>query len=308
MRSPRTLQYLASVAAVAALVATAPAQAADLLVDPPVVEVPEVHPAPGGWYLRGDIGYSFREYRDNGMFAVGGPNRFDTLSAIDANGFRTGSAGYGVGYRSFDSVSIDESFEIRGGLGYKVNDYLRVDGTVAYAFDADFSGSTGGDCSGPTYTAATLATFNPAGARCSSTDTDTLSRLTVMANAYVDLGNFSGFTPYVGAGIGGAHVSYSGLTNTVNCPDGVAGCTPVPVSHGGEDSWRFAWALHAGASYELTKQLALDFGYSYTRIEGGPQFSIDANSQANGAMTGAQGFDKGFEEHTIRAGLRYHLW
>ncbi len=36
----------------------------------------------------------------------------------------------------------------------------------------------------------------------------TVSTLKLMANAYVDLGHFNGLTPYVGAGIGGAYVTY----------------------------------------------------------------------------------------------------
>ncbi|MDZ7823233.1 MAG: hypothetical protein U5K75_03775 [Ahrensia sp.] len=39
--------------------------------------------------------------------------------------------------------------------------------------------------------------------------------LTALANAYVDLGTFNGYiTPYVGAGIGGARVTWSNLSNT----------------------------------------------------------------------------------------------
>ena len=292
MRSTRTLPLIASAAALA-IVSGMPAQAADLLIDPPVIEVPEVPVSSGGWYLRGDIGYAFTQTDGEPMF------------------FRSDA---GFGYESFTSSEVEDHLRMGIGLGYKVNDYLRVDGTVSYSFDSDFSGSTSGSCAGGgfSYDATFVAgTFDPAAANCTSSDVDSLTKLGIMANAYIDLGTFSGFTPYVGGGLGGSYVSYDGLSNTIDCPAGLptgVSCVPTTFSHGGEKSWRFAWALHAGFSYEVSKQLALDFGYTYSRIEGGAQFAFDAGSQSARLMPGAQGFDKGFEEHILRAGIRYHLW
>ncbi|MBX8803520.1 porin family protein, partial [Ochrobactrum sp. MR28] len=79
-----------------------------------------------------------------------------------------------------------------GGVGYQVTGYFRTDLTVDYLTRAKFSGSTSGVC-----------TANNAYADCVSNDTAKMSALSILANAYIDLGNFNGFTPYVGAGIGG---------------------------------------------------------------------------------------------------------
>ena len=268
---------LATVACLATLATTTalPALAADLLVDPPVIEAPEVPVKSGGWYLRGDIGYGFRSMRDNPMYSVGG----------------TGTE------LTFTSGEVEDSMELSLGIGYQVNDYLRVDATAGYVFENEFNGSTAsGDPCAAGYTAGTT---------CVSTDSSSYTAFKLMANAYVDLGNFSGFTPYVGAGIGGWHVKYDDLTNAARCVNGAAACQPTDVGftdvHDGASSWRFAWALHAGFSYSLTHALALDVGYSYNRVEGGAMFDwLDGS--------GTQGYDKGFSDHTIRAGLRYQLW
>ena len=58
-------------------------------------------------------------------------------------------------------------------------------------FDSDFDGSTSGICGGVV---------------CASTDHSSYSAWLLLANAYADIGTWYGFTPYVGAGIGGAHV------------------------------------------------------------------------------------------------------
>jgi opacity protein-like surface antigen len=49
---------------------------------------------------------------------------------------------------------------------------------------------------------------------CTSTDLSSLTAWTLMANAYVDLGTYGYFTPYVGGGIGGTYVKWKDLSNT----------------------------------------------------------------------------------------------
>ena len=103
------------------------------------------------------------------------------------------------------------------------------------------------------------------------------------------VGNFSGFTPYVGAGIGGAHIKWDDLKND----------NGVITIHKGAKNWRFAYALMAGASYCLTDQLKLDAGYRFSHINGGKMFEYN-----NG---GGPGYDRGFNTHEVRAGLRYQF-
>ncbi len=255
--------------------------AADLI-EPPVIDAPEpvmqLEQA-GGWYIRGDVDYSLMKNR-GGEFSVGGVvNPF--ITAASAN-----------------------TFSIGAGVGYQITNYLRTDLTLDYEFKSKFRGSTIGDCT---------TTGDPGS--CSSVDTSSHSMLLAMANVYADLGNYHGFTPYVGAGLGVANVHWGSLTNAATCtPSAVtelcdiiqpgfvgttAGGSYTEV-HSGVSSWRAAWSLMAGASYDLTSNLKLDAGYKYTRVGSGAMFKY-----VNG--TGTQGYDKGFNLHTVRAGLRYQF-
>ena len=67
-----------------------------------------------------------------------------------------------------------------------------------------------------------------------------------MANAYVDLGTYGSITPYVGGGIGATHVNWDGDSNT-SCANDGSGCDTT-FHHEGRESWRFTYALMAGAA------------------------------------------------------------
>ncbi len=265
------------------------ANAADLLVDPPVIEAPEVvTKVASGWYIRGDISYDFHS-TDNPSYAAGG-------TSVD-----------------FTSADVDDSYNVGFGVGYQVNDYFRADLTGEYVFDASFRGSTAGFCDSAALAAGEL--------NCTSVDDSSYTAFKLMANGYVDLGKFNGITPYVGAGLGGAYITWDSLTNTATCTQitvvcpndggaytgdspgytGTAATSTRTDVHGGTSSWRFAWALHAGFSYDISHAAKLDFGYTYSRIESGEMFEFLDGS-------GTQGHDDGFEDHILRVGLRYQIW
>lgn len=209
----------------------------------------------GGWYIRGDLDYHLTGWRGANYITYGPP----------------------AGTNAFTTGSIANSWSIGGGVGYKATKHFRVDGTIDYMLRSSFTGSTSGTCGG---------------APCTSTDTSTYSALLMLANAYADLGTYNGVTPYIGAGIGGAHVSWGTLANTIG---------GVTTNHTGAATWRFAYAAMVGASVCLTNNLDLDVGYRFSRIEGGRMFEIDAGGGAG------PGFDNGFDIHEVRAGLRYKL-
>jgi len=110
-----------------------------------------------------------------------------------------------------------------------------------------------------------------------------------MANAYVDLGTVNGFTPYVGGGIGAARVKYGDLFNNQTCSDPAAivpggsgaNCSDNDSIHAGETTTRFAYSLHAGASYDVNCRTKIDAGYSYTHIKGGKQHIISLRLYIN---------------------------
>ena len=285
MRSYHKLKYLVSALALGTVFTAQAANAADLLIDPP--HVPEVVvKQKGGWYLRGDITYDFQDSR-----------------GIDY------SAGNSQIHIDEQHIELDDVFDLGLGVGYQINEYFRVDATGEYIFETDVHFKTSGNnnCGGGPGT-------------CSSDEKTSYTAFKLMANAYADLGHYNGFTPYVGVGIGGARVSYDSLATSetsVNtdtqdhgpCPydaatyaaNGNQTTTQNERTTGGADSWRFAWALHAGTSYDLTHNLKLDLGYTYSRIEAGDMFKWD-----NG--TGVRGHDKGIDSHVIKAGLRYQIW
>lgn len=246
-------------AAIAALAAGVSMSAYAADVQEPYVEpapaAPVVYDEPdvGGWYIRGDVDYHWSNLDDPEYITYGVPGGVGTFATSDLKG----------------------AMSLGAGIGYQVNDYFRTDLTGDYWFDADFNGSTVGTCGG---------------FPCSSIDSSSYSAFLLLANAYVDLGTYAGFTPYIGAGIGGAHVQWDNLKNTIG---------GVTTEHEGSSNWRFAYAAMAGASYCLTNKLKLDAGYRFSRIEGGRMFEY--------APEAGPGFDDGFNTHEVRAGLRYQF-
>ena len=244
--------------------------AADL---PPVVEIPPeiIPPSYGGWYLRGDIGYAKTTVQSVSYFQ--GPTM-------------TGE---------FEQHEVETSWMVGGGIGYQINDWFRVDATLNYYAKADFTGSSAQNvaCSDGTI-----------GAICSYSDNGGVQATTLLANAYLDLGTWQGLTPYVGAGIGGALVHWD---DVVNAEYNVSGPVPGVLAndvHGKRSGWRFAYGLHAGASYDISKKLKLDAGYSYTHITGGEMFGFGATS----GFDGTQGYNGDMKMHAFKVGLRYAVY
>jgi opacity protein-like surface antigen len=156
----------------------------------------------------------------------------------------------------FDTTEIEDSWSLGGGVGYQINRHLRTDLTADWLFKARFDGSTSDD--------------SPS----TSTDVSHFSSLLLLANAYVDIGTWHGITPYVGAGIGGAWVKWDDLTNSID-----GGETFI---HRGAKSWRFAYALSAGASYCLTDNVKLDAGYRFSHVDGGKMFEFESDGAGGG--------------------------
>ncbi|MEM1376749.1 MAG: outer membrane protein [Pseudomonadota bacterium] len=264
-----TAKTLAAGTALAAAL-TGNALAADLappvVIETPTISAPEAIPAKvGGWYIRGDVSYNL--------------NKFRGADYMTATGFD--------GYLSGD---LDNSYSLGGGIGYHFNHNLRADVTLDYDFKSDFSGTSAGIC--------TIDDGDPLtddSTPCNSSDTSGYTAWTLLANAYVDLGTFNGFTPYVGGGIGGARVSWHPLVNEISGGFDQDGT----YTHEGFNEWRFAYALMAGVSYDVSHNVAVDVGYRYRKIHGQKMFDYEAVS-----ATGV-GVDRGLESHQFRAGLRY---
>ncbi|MEM7301003.1 MAG: outer membrane protein [Pseudomonadota bacterium] len=267
------------------------ANAADILPEPPVIEQPPIIEQPpevvtktGGWYLRGDISY-------------------DWVDDFDIN----------YGGNSFTSASIDKGYNVGVGVGYQFTDTFRADITVD-RFWSDFSGSTAGNCA-----------FDVGGnsliGSCVSSERAEFSAWSAMLNGYIDIGHFKHFTPYVGAGVGAAYVSFDNWRTDTTCTlntdtdrcgnpgqdwyyDPAPGQTLTNVTsrtESTESSWRFSYALMAGISYELSHNLKLDAGYRYQSIASG---TIISNLGGGGVNVDHDDLTV----HSVRVGLRYQIW
>lgn len=258
------------------------AGAADVLPAPvyeaPIYDAPIAQPvaSAGGWYLRGDVGYSSNN--------------------IKGADFWQGAKGNPANWAPFTSGKIRGSYSVGGGVGYQATRHLRGDLTLDYFGKADFRGSTKGDGGGG-------LGLPGCGGPCISTDIASVSSLSLLANAYVDFYKQGRFTLYGGAGLGGTRVKWGNLANT-SCADDGSGCEG-PFNHNGRSSWRFTYALMAGATVDLTCKLKADVGYRYRRVSGGEMFGFTTTSFDG--RSGTQIYDRGFDSHQVRGGLRYSL-
>lgn len=247
----------------AAMLLAGVAQSADLYQPQPaepIMDAPEVTVQEAtGWYLRGDAAYSFNKLRGAEYFQGSNANRVD-----------------------FDRAELKDSFALGMGVGYQVNSYLRTDLTFDYLTKSDFRGGTTGECG--------------VGIPCTSRDVASLRAYYLMANAYVDLGTYGLFTPYLGAGIGGGYVKWGNLRNTI-CDDPAAGGDCYSNDHKGRAKWRLAYQFMAGTAIDLTCNLKADVGYRFRHTLAGDMFGYDDN--------GGPGSDKGFYSHEARVGARY---
>ncbi|HKS20590.1 MAG TPA: outer membrane beta-barrel protein [Bradyrhizobium sp.] len=181
MRSVKSL-----IAAGAATLLSSAAFAADMAIapPPPMYAPPPVVEDFGGWYLRGDIGFSNQRV-----------SRLNNV--LDATAIA-----------SRQNLSFNTAGIFGLGVGYKVNNWFRADVTGEYRGNSQFFGTDNLTYPGPAFGA---DTYNA-----------TKSEWVVLGNAYVDLGTWWCMTPFIGAGVGGARVSIANFTDTNTPTGGVA--------------------------------------------------------------------------------------
>lgn len=283
-----------------------PATAADLggysrggsIKDGYVAPMPEVRAPAGPCYVRADVGYSL-----SGDPEVGFPTAIDTYTTnIWVDGTRQELYNRQVLASEASGVSMDNTWLAEGGIGCSFGGSrgVRIEGVLGYHGNRDIDALPGGGATDFFVTRRITNDFRPAGP-----DTDTndgaandplhtsLKSYTLMMNAYKDLGNFGGFTPYVGGGIGVAyhmlkevHFTNSALHNRIE----------------GDNELAFAWALMAGVGYQISDRAILDFGYRY----------IDMGKASSGRVDNALNVNPrvnidDITAHEFKVGLRYHF-
>jgi opacity protein-like surface antigen len=217
MRSVKSL-----IAAGAATLLSTVAYAADMAIAPPPYAPPVVEDF-GGWYLRGDIGFSNQRVKRLN-------NALDSTLLTQT--------------QQLDFATAD----IFGlGVGYKVNNWFRADVTGEYRGNSQFLGTD-------------RITF-PGGVG-TDTYHASKNEWVVLANAYVDLGTWWCVTPFIGAGVGGARVSINNFTDQGLANLG-AGALPGLAFGDNVSKWNLAWALHAGVAYKVTPNFTVELAYRY---------------------------------------------
>jgi opacity protein-like surface antigen len=218
MRSVKSL-----LAAGAAALFSTVAFAADMpIAPPPYAPAPMVEDF-GGWYLRGDIGFSNQR-----VDRLTNARDVTVASSLQTNNFNTAGI-FGLG------------------VGYKVNNWFRADVTGEYRGNSQFHGTDR-----ITYVGGIgIDTYN-----------GTKNEWVVLANAYIDLGTWWYITPFIGAGVGGARVAINGFTDASIANNG-GGALPGLAYADNVSKWNLAWAVHAGLAYKVTPNFTVELAYRY---------------------------------------------
>jgi len=289
-------KYRALIIAGGALFALArSAGAADLLPPPPALEPPP--PAAmefNGWYLRGDLGIGASAN------TPGFPQTPDPLPFYVGNGTYDANATEGSYNNSISAAGI---FDF--GVGYQVNNWFRADVTGEFRGGSQLQSLfVINDPANSTGTITQAADFYHAD----------LSSIVGLLNGYADLGTWYGITPYVGAGVGFARNTMSGLSDV----SVITSLGPTTSSSGGyavdHSRWNFAWALMAGLSFDVTQNLKLDLGYRYLdlgKFTSGQMYCLSGSGFITGGP--ANGCEPGIESkrdvayNDFRIGLRWMI-
>jgi len=313
---------LRTILALAGMAAAGEAAAADLFGAAPPVTYPATKAATlveagSNWYIRGDVGVSL-----------------DNAPSISIAGVSTPPPGY-LG-STFTGGTTGYSTDFAGGVGfgYRFNDYLRLDATWEYRNGPSRNRSLAAICPYGLVGINDPNTGARAGFLYDTTNTCVGSLAlrqhnnTVLANAYVDLGTYSGFTPYVGGGLGLNVNSMQASSNFSETANGLgyaadlspfAPYPPVWVNAAGQpiapqpaiafapQNWNrtiestkynFAFALAAGVGFQLNPSATLDVGYRY--------LNAGTSTLLINPQTGLSVRQRN-DSQEIRAGVRYVL-
>lgn len=250
--------------------------AADMPLPPP----PQQYYAPpaedfGGWYLRGDIGFSNQRVKN---VLDNNPAAYNNVAVSQTSSF--GSAGI---------------YDL--GVGYQFNSWFRTDFTAQYRGKSNFTGLDVVTGVGPA-----------SGFVGTDSYTATKSELLFLANAYVDLGTWWCVTPFIGAGVGAARVSVADFTDSgVSTILGTGvGARPSFDSAGAASKWNFAWAAHAGLAYRISPSVTLELAYSYVDLGSGTTGPTNSFDQVTNTTHASFAF-KDITSHDLTLGVRWDL-
>jgi opacity protein-like surface antigen len=213
------------------------------------------------WYLRADSGAAIALAPEPKIVAAAPHGGLSNDLRVDWARMRDG-AFYGVG------------------VGYRVNDFVRLDASAEHRLPVRYAARTSQTC---------------AGARCVEETSARVQSGVFLANAYFEAITWHGLTPFVGAGVGLAR-NESARVNVAPAQGAGAGSGAGE----GDARWAFAWALMAGVAYEPAQGVHVEMGYRY--LDAG-RVGLGRVSCATGCAGAAQRLSLG--AHDVRLGLRF---
>ena len=261
--------------------------------DPPIYvdQAPDYVPVEvgSGWYLRGDVGYAFSHPFEHQETATGQLDSF-----TDESSLFTGSIG--MGYHFNDYLRV----ELNGGIlpTNKFGDHARLaatcDGTTHRRSDGCRQHQFHRGCTA----VRSLRQCVPTRA--------TASWPTAMSTS----APMSGFTPYVGGGLGLAYNKYFKTHRRARLRRSRSNSSRrrrvllrrsgwIRGSDDSEAQFNLAYSIGAGLSYQVTKNVSVDLGYEYFSVPSAKYVAYDG---------GAFNIHKGIDYQTVKLGLRYDLW
>ena len=310
-----SLVALATTGGAVALTGTA-ARSADMLADQGQ-EYTQVEFGTG-WYLRGEVGSTYTETTAS---VLNGDNTFINDRTIgEAQSF-----GIGGGYMINPSLRAEVGINTYTGFAhsaaaepYQCPSYFgnvteEVDTVVTP--DPVFDPVSGNFVQGPDYVVTELQTVERIlqdDGECYRKWQADISISTLMGKLFVDGPTFKGITPYAGIGAGLAIVSWDEYKDFDLCLGSAA--THCQGQGGGvftlregtaetQANFSPAFSFMVGGAYEISKNLKLDVGYTYTSIAG-----VTIASAADNTFYDSDLKMDDFAVHEIRVGLRYEIW
>lgn len=244
------------------------------------------------WYFRVDGAYSAYD--------------IDDVSLFDHN-IGTPPAGAPTAFSNFGG-GVDDGWSIGGGIGKRFGNW-RIDATLEHRGSTDLTGSASASC-------------------CDLLETETsFDGIVGLANLYYDFNRGGRIIPYIGAGIGFAHLKTDGGALSCSVPAAPATHCHIPTTafgdseYGSSSTTNFAVAAMAGLSFKLfggeggqysasikdapivsDRALYLDAGYRFLYLG---DFDTNASYQSNGNQIDLEWND--LTAHEVRVGLRYEL-